>query len=157
MGEGFLDDSLIPKNDGPPEEEVKEDGEGHDPQSPYLNEDQNNHLSELRIEASRIHHNQPSHAHRRGCRKEGIDERGRFRPRGIWQVQKASTHEDHDEEAEDERSLGGQEANCEIFNTVPYHFILSCYMRSPRGDFICYAKIPDPLGRSLSPQEKRTE
>jgi hypothetical protein len=30
-------------------------------------------------------------------------------------------------------------------------------MRSPRGDFICYAKIPDPLGRSLSPQEKGTE
>jgi hypothetical protein len=76
LGEGVLNDSLIPKTDGPPEEEVKEDGKGHNPQSPYLNEDQNNHLSKLRIEASRIHHNQPGHAYRRGCRKEGIDERG---------------------------------------------------------------------------------
>ena len=39
LGEGVLDDSLIPKNDGPPEEEVKEDGECHDPQSTHLNED----------------------------------------------------------------------------------------------------------------------
>jgi len=57
LGEGILDNSSIANAYGPSQEEVKEYGEGHDPQSPQLDEGQNNNLAELRIEASRIHHN----------------------------------------------------------------------------------------------------
>jgi hypothetical protein len=63
LGEGVLDDPSIPKADGSSQEEVKEYGEGHDSQSTDLDQDQNDHLAELGVEASRIHHDQPRHAY----------------------------------------------------------------------------------------------
>jgi len=106
LGEGILDDSPVPKADGPPHEEVKEDGEGHDSQSPDLDQDQNDHLSELGIKASRIHHDQPRYAYRGGGCEKGVNERGRFSPCSIGKAEQECSDEDHDEKAEDEGSLG---------------------------------------------------
>ncbi len=57
LGEGILNDPPITNAYGPSQEEVKEHGKSHDPQSPHLDEDQNDHLPALRKEATRIHHN----------------------------------------------------------------------------------------------------
>ena len=55
LGEGILDDPSVPEAYGPPEKEVEEDREGHNPQSTHLNENHNDSLAEMRIEAPRIY------------------------------------------------------------------------------------------------------
>lgn len=55
LGEGILDDPSVPEAYGPPENEVEEDREGHNPQSTHLDENHNDSLAEMRIEAPRIY------------------------------------------------------------------------------------------------------
>jgi hypothetical protein len=49
----------------------------------------------------------------------------------MGKAEEACSDEDHDEEAQDEGSLGGQEAENEMFETVPSHFKSSSLMDEP--------------------------
>jgi hypothetical protein len=72
--QGILQNQAAPKRQPPSRHDGQEDREGHDAQAARLNESEDDDLTCARKGRPDVDGRKAGHTHRRGCRKQGIDE-----------------------------------------------------------------------------------